>query len=724
MNKNTLRLVIISGLFLVPFIPFLVYSNLFFPFITSKAFTWRIIVEIVFALWAVLAVVAPEYRPKKSIIFYALTAFIVAIGISDLFGMAPVKSFWSNYERMEGYITLLHLEAFFVVLISVFKEKDWTRWWNTSLVASFLMSLYCFSQLLGISQINQGGVRVDGTFGNAAYLAVYLLIHIFIAILFIVREKKGSLLRLVYGSLIFVQLVVLYNTATRGSILGLIGGLILVSLLNIWNKESASARRVSLITLGAIIILVGGFYTLRNAAFVQHSPVLQRFASISISSVKTEGRSFIWPMAVRGIKEHPLLGWGQENFNYVFNQFYDPKMYNLEPWFDRAHNIFLDWGVAGGLLGLALYLSLYVVLLISIWKKDDDMHYIEKSVLTGLIAGYFFHNLFVFDQLISYILFISLLAYVHSRTVHDKEETKHKEIEENISYVLAPAVVGLILVLYFVNFQPMIANTSLIQGLQTVQSPQSDKKMALVYFKNAYDISRLGRPETVEWITSSADSLLRADSTLKNDDKLAYFNFAKDAMTAQLAELPTDTRYRLIAGSFYGKVGLTDESIKNLEEAKRLSPGKQSIYFTLGSVYVDKKDFTKALAEFKAAYDLAPGYPEARIAYMVGAIYADRLDIVNEMSKTLGVSDYAKDQRVINALMNTNRNDLLENLLNSWIKMDPQNQDAYITLASFYMKIGNKDKAISTLATLAENVPGAKDQADEYIKQIKNSQTK
>jgi len=723
MNKNTLRLVIICGLFLVPFIPFLVYSSLFFPFITSKAFTWRIIIEITFACWAVLAVVDPVYRPKKSIILYALTAFVVAIGISDLFGMAPVKSFWSNYERMEGYITLLHLEAFFIVLVSVFKEKDWTRWWNTSLVASFLMSLYCFAQLLGLTPINQGGVRVDGTLGNAAYLAVYLLIHIFIAILFMVREKKGSYLRWVYGALIFVQVVVLYNTATRGSILGLIGGLILVSLLNIWNKESPSARKVSLVTLGAIFVLVGGFYSLRNAAFVQNSPVLQRFASISISSAKTEGRSFIWPMAVRGIKEHPLLGWGQDNFNYVFNQFYDPKMYNLEPWFDRAHNIFLDWGIAGGLLGLLLYLSLYVVLLVSIWKKDDDMHYIEKSVLTGLIAGYFFHNLFVFDQLISYILFVSLLAYVHSRTVHNNEEIKHKNNEENISYVLAPAVVGLILIMYFVNIQPINANMSLIGALQTVQSPQSDKKMALVYLKNSYDSSRLGRPETVEWITSSADSLLR-DTTLSNDEKLKFFDFAKSSINAQLNELPTDTRYRIIAGTFFGKVGQTDDAIKNLEEAQKLSPGKQAIYFALGSVYVDKKDYNKALEQFKKAYDLDPNYSEARIVYMVGGIYASRTDIVNEMSKTLPLALFAKDQRVAAALMDTNRADVLESLLTSWAKMEPQNQDAYLTLASFYMKVGNKEKAVALLTALGENIPSSKIQADEYIKQINNSPTK
>jgi len=128
MNKQILKNTILVGLFLVPFVPFLVSSSLFFPFITTKAFAWRIIVETVFAAWVLLALLDTDYRPKKSIILYAVFSFLVVIGLADLFGVAPVKSFWSNFERMEGYVTLLHLGVFFLVISSVFKEIDWKRW--------------------------------------------------------------------------------------------------------------------------------------------------------------------------------------------------------------------------------------------------------------------------------------------------------------------------------------------------------------------------------------------------------------------------------------------------------------------------------------------------------------------------------------------------------------------------------------------------------------------
>ena len=268
MNKQILKNIIFTGLFLVPFIPFLVSSSFFFPFITTKAFTWRIIIEIIFAAWIILALFDTEVHPKKSVISYAVLIFLGVIGLADLFGVAPIKSFWSNFERMEGFITLIHLGMFFFVISSVFKEVDWKRWWNTSLVASFVMVLYCLLQIIGLKTINQGGARVDGTLGNAIYLAVYMLFHIFVAGLFLWREWKNVFLRWVYGLLILTQLLVLYYTATRGAILGLIGGLFVVAILNIKNKENQIVRKASISVLVGLLVLIGGFVLMRNSGLL------------------------------------------------------------------------------------------------------------------------------------------------------------------------------------------------------------------------------------------------------------------------------------------------------------------------------------------------------------------------------------------------------------------------------------------------------------------------
>lgn len=102
--KNILYYSVLAGIFIIPFIAFLVPTNMFFPFISGKGFTFRIIVEIIFGLYVLLALYEPEYRPKDSWITRAVVSFTLVAFVADIFGQNPYKSLWSNYERMECFV--------------------------------------------------------------------------------------------------------------------------------------------------------------------------------------------------------------------------------------------------------------------------------------------------------------------------------------------------------------------------------------------------------------------------------------------------------------------------------------------------------------------------------------------------------------------------------------------------------------------------------------------
>lgn len=683
MNKQTLRSAVLAGLFFIPFIPFLVSSSLFFPFITTKAFAFRIVVEIVFALWLALMLLVDEYRPKRSLIMWGVLTFLLVIGVANVFGVEPVKSFWSNFERMEGYITLLHLGGLFLVTGSMFQPKEWKWWWNTSLVASLIMVFYCLFQLSGNLEIHQGGVRVDGTLGNASYLALYFLIHIFIALYYWVKSKT-SVERWLYGILIVLQASILYATATRGAILGLIGGLFVIAVLNLNNKENERIKRWSRYALVGLVIFILIFIMMRGTSLVQGSPVLSRFSNLSVSSLKTEGRAFVWPMAIEGIKERPILGWGQDNFNYVFAKNYSAQMYKLEPWFDRAHNIFLDWAIAGGLLGLISYLALYVVILISVWKRENHFSHVEKSVITGLLAAYFFNNFFVFDNLVSYILFFSLLAYVHSYMSVNEEGLISKSLTFKVEgMVMIPVIVFMIFSLYVFNVKPIIANTSLIKALNT--NTTDDKKNAMDNFKRAYESSRLGRPEVVEWISSSAPTIL-ADDKISFEERNKYFEFATKAIESVTKDLEIDPRYEMVAGNFYSSVGSSEIALNHLNRAKEVMPEKQMIYFALGQLAIRDGKTKESLEYFKQAYELAPEYEESQVIYLVGAVYAKDYTLIDSLLKIISPEILINDTRVLSVMYQT----------------------------------GQKNLLLSTLRSIKNKLPERSDQIDEYIKQIES----
>src|SRR6185369_7470840 len=200
-------------------------------------------------------------------------AFIGIIALADIFGVNPWKSFWSNFERMEGYITLIHLFLYFLVASSVLAtERLWQRFFEWSVWSSLAVSIYAIFQLAGKIAINQGGVRVDATFGNTTYLAIYLVFNIFFALILIAKDKavwKKS----VYGIIGFLHIVILYHTATRGSILGLIGGLLVSgTLIALFDKGEKRLRIVAGSIVAAVIVLVLGFMAVKTAPFIKNSP--------------------------------------------------------------------------------------------------------------------------------------------------------------------------------------------------------------------------------------------------------------------------------------------------------------------------------------------------------------------------------------------------------------------------------------------------------------------
>ncbi|HQT83005.1 MAG TPA: hypothetical protein PLW99_02565, partial [Candidatus Paceibacterota bacterium] len=75
--KQIARWTALTALFLIPFTPLLITNSYFFPFITGKAFYFRILVEILVAAWVVLALLDKEYRPRFSWIGAAVVGFVV-----------------------------------------------------------------------------------------------------------------------------------------------------------------------------------------------------------------------------------------------------------------------------------------------------------------------------------------------------------------------------------------------------------------------------------------------------------------------------------------------------------------------------------------------------------------------------------------------------------------------------------------------------------------------
>ncbi len=722
------RYIVLAGIFVIPFLVFYVSSTLFFPFITGKNFAFRIIVEVIFGAWVLLALADAQYRPRRSPLLIAAGVFTAVVALADFMSVSPFKSIWSNFERMEGLVMIVHLFMYFIVAGSVMTTRRlWTALLNTSVAVSVITAFYGILQLAGKFEIHQGGVRLDATFGNASYLAVYMLMHLFITAFLLARAEGGRALRLAYGVAMALQALILYYTATRGAILGAIGGAIVAAgLIALFQKDRPAVRTYALALVGGVILVTGVFLAAKNTAFVQNSPVLSRFASISFES-DGNTRFILWGMALKGVAEHPVLGWGQESFNFVFNEYYDPRLYAQEPWFDRVHNIVLDWLIAGGILGLAAYLALFGAALFVLWRSRATWSAVDAALLTGLFAGYFFNNLFVFDNAISYIYFFTLLAFIHAGAVRDQVPTgrmaapvdQAKRMRVGVPLV----VIATIFSLYAVNVRGILANQTLLQALVPHETPLEN----LEYFKKAFAYRTVGRQEVVEQL--SMITLRIQDSDLPAEIKTAFAEEAAQDLELLIKEQPGDTRLHLFAGSFYRAFGVMDQALAHLERARELSPGKQTTYFELGSTLIANKEYNKAFELLKHAYDMEPRFDQARVNYAVGAAFIGREDIVDEMvALKLAEHDaqggtFSFDDRLIQAYITLNEYKKIVAFLEEAVKRAPTNSQYHVSLAAAYDRIGRRDKAIKALEQAIELNPGFKDQGEYYIEALRAGRT-
>jgi O-antigen ligase/tetratricopeptide (TPR) repeat protein len=714
-TKTIARWVTIGALFILPFISLYVSKSLYFPFITGKNFAFRALVEIAFAGWLVLIACDKRYRPRFSWTLVWYKSLVVWMVVANLLAVNPHKAFWSNYERMDGWVTLAHLYILLVVLSSVLSvEKLWRKWWLAFIAANALVCVYGLAQLAGISAIHQGSTRIDATIGNAEYFAGFLLFAIAVTLwqAFETRAKEYVWLRYSLFALAVVQFVLLFETGTRGTLIGLIAAGVFGSVL--WMKEAGKqGRKTAASVLIVLVVIVGGLFAVRNVPAVQQNPTLSRLTSVFSLKAALGPRITIWGMAVEGIKEKPLTGWGQEGFNYVFNKYYQPSLYAQEPWFDRAHNMFLDWGIAGGIPALLFFVLALISAFVALYRAPVSRF--ERIMLLSALVGYAVQGLVVFDNLFTYLPFIAILAMAHMASSRPIKlmETTPEITGANLDMVVAPVaiIVGAVM-LWFINAPSVLAGTHLIEAITPANSPEQ----RLASFKQAVNDNGLAHQEIVEQLVTFASQEVN-DSNASQETRQAIVDYAGAQMNAELLRAPMDARLLIQYAIFFRTLGDYKDAQQESAQALANSPRKQSILIESGIELFQSGDYSGAKQQFEKAYALDKNYKDVA-SYIAGAQIANK-DIAGGKSllmQTYGTTTVDQPMIVVAYYQNKDWNDLID-IMRLKYRLDNSVTNGF-QLAAVYLQAGRKDDAIAQVRTVIVDHPEAAAQGTAILQQL------
>ncbi len=454
-------------LFAVPLMIVIVTSSTLFPFIVGKYVYFRILVDLAF-IFFLLGLLFNQQESAgilarrslgeggginqrfkqliKNPLVIAVSVFIFIFLLSGFFGVDPQNSFWSNFERGEGGLQLLHFYIFFALLAFLFdKEKDWRIIFTMMLIGGVGMAFYGASaglkyidaEMITRSTANGGtedvltgnggpiyqlfkwaaigpsfsdpGYRFQGTIGNSAYVAAYAIFMLFYSAYLLISKYKDKLLS--FGAWVLWALMAIFSmvflaAATRGAFLGLIAAMVaFLAYLAFSSKRWRKWLVAAAIILVALVIVLIQF---KNASFIKASPI-SRILDISFTTKTFHDRTTIWKMAIDGFKERPVLGWGPENFLQVFDRHFNPEYFapsaGFGSWFDRAHNIYLDYLAETGILGLLSYLSIFVTFYYLLFRKTpinaDSQH---KSAEIGINQRGILINALMFAVPVAYLV--------------------------------------------------------------------------------------------------------------------------------------------------------------------------------------------------------------------------------------------------------------------------------------------------------------------------------
>ena len=704
------------GTYIALFAPLLISKNFFFPFVCPKTIFFRILVDIIFSAYIILALFNHKYRPKINSLFIVIALFLLVLVISSVLGVNFERSFWSTFERMTGLLTFFHLFGFYIVLTSVFKKReDWEKILGVSIVVGIILSLYI---LLADTASTRGG----GTIGNTSFMAAYLLFDIFFA--FVLLLSKRDFFRVFAGASLFIMLPVLFASTCRAGIAAFFGGIFLLMIGYFVFSKKKILRRFALAII-LILIISCGILVIVQPDFLTEK--IQVFLTLM------NPRLVVWEMSLQGWLERPLLGWGPENFNIVFNQNFNPCMFlsecGGEIWFDRAHNIVFDSLVTSGLIGFLSYLSIFGVsiflLLRKILKTEDRKEIFVLLIMAVLLIVYFVQNLFVFDMISTYMMWFLCLAYISFLTKKDEQEQGARSARKEINpFWGAIGLVLMLFVLWFGNIGPAKSANNTVKMVAARNIEDTTK-----YFEKAISFP-MEKYESREHFCQRI-AQLRAD---KNQDKMALltaFNIAEKEMKDGCERNFLDFRSHLFLGKLYNNFFyLTSDAAKlnlaeqTLNKALKLSPTNQQGYWYLAETKLAQGKSQEARELLQKAIDLEPRVMDSHwylmSAYRVGGDYEKAMEKIKEL-ESMGYDwrkDFPKLREGIKVYKALGYDQELIDLYKRALEFQGSNLEFITGLFQSYKNTGNMEEA-NRIINMLENISNKTPEIQEIIDQMK-----
>lgn len=618
---------ILIGLIPVFFLPFTAPADVL---ILSKQILVMLLTVAALVIWLIMTIKQGAVFLKRTPLVWGVLAVLVAGLLTALFSLRPYQSFLGE----SGFLTLLWLALFFMVLINFFEKEDVGRIINVFVLGSVAAVLAGLLTILGVpiwkwinillpqGVVFGGQFNVVGSFGSLGALASLLLILVIARHLETGNEKgieeaaggwQKKFWPAVYwtGTIVFSWFILMLNwRALYAVTLAGAAGLILMPFLARWIAgQRIKLKPAHLIVPLAVAVLSLVFLSgARYFGFDVSGTVLGKNVPVEVSLSQKSS----WTIAEKVFNHYPVFGLGQDNFILAYEKFKPTSINNTPFWnapFAGSASAFFNLSIQQGALGLAagaffLFLIFYQVLALKKREADlfglDILRKVLPAFLAILVLGLM--SSFNLTLMAGFWILAALITLGLSRG--DKKGVRMDDISlfsiaSSLAFVLI-LVVGLVSV--YLCFQKYGGQVYLAKAVRITGEDRKAADKSIELLKRAAEID--GNNEAV--YSNLAVRLLQRINLEVNDSKLSMAEirervkgFNDQAVRTAMAMVDGSRQQRganwFNAGYVYENlVGIVDNAdaaaIRAYSEYLSRVPGDPNGYVRLGRVYLRRAD--------------------------------------------------------------------------------------------------------------------------------------
>ncbi len=580
------------------------------PFELSKAAVLRTLAWLMTGVWLADCLIrrrSPWRELKCNPLLFPALALAGVQVLATVFAADRGLSLWGSYERAQGTFTLLSYVLLFLVVSARLQTLDQARRLLTAMMITGVpLVALGLTQALGwdpVGLVSDARSPLYTTLGRSNFTGAYLALLLPLTVA-LTGTAAQCWQRLAGNGLLLVELVIIGLTLARGAWLAAIVALGMLALLWFWPRLPRNWRWGTLIT--GLMGLVGG---------------LSVTLWLGRQAGSEAARLTIWQATLELIAQRPLLGHGPDALGLVFPRVYPPQLVYYQGrglTVDRAHNLFLDWTVTTGLLGLLAGLTLVAAFFRAGWRATQAATDPQRRLLLiaclAAVAGNLAGNLVSFDVTATATVTWLLLALHASLVEGNGWVSSEVEVPPAAEQSPAPGrarwlrwlAAGLVLagmgwiVIQF-NVRPLAADVAAQTAARQAESGNWTGAIE--------SLEQAVRLWPVEPAHHRALSWAYLQLAL-NQGPLSWLEQAEAELLAARELRPGDYRVWAALGELYGLWGNRWEPAKlplthhAYHRATTLAPNYAILYTAWGSVDLEGKRFTVAAERFRQAVNL------------------------------------------------------------------------------------------------------------------------